>query len=173
MDLTGSRILPAPRTEVWAHLIAPDSLARCIPGCERVTGNPVDGFDMVVSQNLVLTKVTFEGTIELSDVVPATSVTLTGRGKGGVAGHAKGSAGIRLDDHPVGTDRFSGGGPGGVGLRRGHGGDGRDVLHRSHRFGLEVEHRDGDDREEQTESEDDDRAAEDPAVGAAGHGRRV
>lgn len=104
MDLTGSRILPAPRTAVWAHLIAPDSLARCIPGCERVTGNPVDGFDMVVSQNLVLTKVTFEGTIELSDVVPATSVTLTGRGKGGVAGHAKGSAGIRLDDHPVGTE---------------------------------------------------------------------
>ena len=97
-------------------------------------------------------------------------------GRLGVEGEADGAelaSRVVGRDHPVCTDRLSGGGPGGVDLRRGHGGDGRNVLHRSHRFGLEVEHREGDDREEQTESEDDDRAAEDPAVGAAGHGRRV
>lgn len=104
MDITGSRILPAPRLAVWAHLIAPESLARCIPGCESVSGNADDGFEMVVSQNLVLTRVTFAGTLLLSDVVPGASVTLTGRGKGGVAGHAAGSAGIRLADHPEGTE---------------------------------------------------------------------
>ena len=51
--------------------------------------------------------------------------------------------------------------------------DGRDVIGRAHRFGLEVENGEGDEREEQTESEDDHRAAEDPAAGAAGHGGRV
>jgi carbon monoxide dehydrogenase subunit G len=104
MDHSGTRILAAPRATVWRHLTSPESLAYCIPGCETVSGDVEAGFDMVVRRNLGLFTLHFEGTIDLVDVVPARSVTLTGRGKGGVAGHAKGKARIRLADHPGGTE---------------------------------------------------------------------
>ena len=104
MDHAGRRVLRAPRAEVWRHLTSAESLARCIPGCERVTGRVEDGFDMVVARRVGPFQLRFAGTIELSDVVALRSVRLTGRGKGGVAGLAEGSARIRLSDHPDGTE---------------------------------------------------------------------
>ncbi len=104
MDHAGTRILAARRATVWRHLTSPESLAYCIPGCETVTGSVETGFDMVVRRNLGLFTLHFAGTIDLADVVPARSVTLTGRGKGKVAGLARGSARIRLADHPDGTE---------------------------------------------------------------------
>ena len=41
--------------------------------------------------------------VTLSDVVPLTSYTITGEGKGGAAGFAKGGAKVRLDDQDGGT----------------------------------------------------------------------
>ena len=104
MDHAGTRIIAAQRTKVWQHLTSPESLAYCIPGCETVAGSVETGFDMVVRRKLGLFTLHFAGTIDLADVVPARSVTLVGRGKGGVAGLAKGSARIRLVDHPGGTE---------------------------------------------------------------------
>ena len=104
MDHAGTHIFAAQRTKVWRHLTSPESLAYCIPGCETVTGSVEAGFDMVVRRKLGLFTLHFAGTIELADVVPARSVTLTGRGKGGVAGLAQGRARIRLADHPDGTE---------------------------------------------------------------------
>ena len=46
---------------------------------------------------------TFNGKVTLSDVVPLTSYTITGEGKGGAAGFAKGGAKVRLDDQDGGT----------------------------------------------------------------------
>jgi len=104
MDHAGTRILPASRETVWRHLTSAESLALCIPGCDRVTGSIEDGFDMVVARKVGPFTLHFAGTIVLSDIVPARSVTLTGRGKGGVAGLAEGSARIQLSDHPEGTE---------------------------------------------------------------------
>ena len=104
MDHTGTRILPADRARVWRHLTSAESLALCIPGCEHVTGSVEEGFDMVVARKVGPINLHFAGTIELSEVVPTRSVTLTGRGKGGVAGLAEGSARIRLADHPEGSE---------------------------------------------------------------------
>ncbi len=104
MEITGSRIVCASRVAVWAHLTSAESLAFCIPGCEHVTGSPEAGFDMVVRRKVGVFTLHFAGTIALSDVIPGESVTLTGRGKGGVAGFAEGSARIWLSDRDGGTE---------------------------------------------------------------------
>ena len=102
MDHAGTRILAADRWTVWRHLTSAKSLAHCIPGCESVTGNATEGFEMVVRRKVGPFNLNFAGTIELVDVVPARRVTLVGRGKGGIAGLAEGDARIRLADHAGG-----------------------------------------------------------------------
>lgn len=104
MELTGSRIIAADRETVWTHLNSAATLAACIPGCEELTGTPEDGFEAVVKQKVGPVKATFKGGVTLSDVVPMESYTISGEGKGGVAGFAKGGAHVRLADVPEGTE---------------------------------------------------------------------
>ena len=56
------------------------------------------GFQATVVQKVGPVKATFEGSVTLSDVVPETSYTISGEGKGGVAGFAKGGAQVSLSD---------------------------------------------------------------------------
>jgi carbon monoxide dehydrogenase subunit G len=49
-------------------------------------------------------KATFKGEVRLSNVVPGESYTISGEGKGGVAGFAKGAADVRLADVEGGTE---------------------------------------------------------------------
>ena len=48
-------------------------------------------------------KVNFFGRVTLSNLVPPVSYTITGGGEGGIAGFAKGSAGVALEEDGVGT----------------------------------------------------------------------
>ncbi len=104
MEMTGTRVIAADRATVWAALNDADTLQACIPGCEELTGTPEDGFDAVVKQKVGPVKATFKGGVILSDVVPETSYTITGEGKGGVAGFAKGGASVSLSDVEGGTE---------------------------------------------------------------------
>ncbi len=105
-EITGSRILPASRDRAWAHLTSPESLQACIPGCERVSGNTRDGFEMVVVKRLGPVPLRFTGRIALEDITVARRVTLVARGESGLAGRAVGKAGgravIRFADHDQG-----------------------------------------------------------------------
>lgn len=102
MELHATRTIAADRAAVWAALNDAAILRACIPGCEDLTGTPEDGFTAVVKQKVGPVKATFKGTVTLSDVVPLQSYTISGEGKGGVAGFAKGAAHIRLTDAPAG-----------------------------------------------------------------------
>lgn len=102
MELHSSRHIAADRMQVWAALNEAEVLKACIPGCEELTGSPEEGFEAVVKQKVGPVKATFKGAVTLSDVVPGESYTISGEGKGGVAGFAKGSADVRLADHPEG-----------------------------------------------------------------------
>lgn len=104
MELTGSRIITAPRDTVWGHLNSAETLMACIPGCEELTGTPEDGFEATVKQKVGPVKATFRGAVTLSDIVPMESYRIHGEGKGGVAGFAKGGAAVRLADAPEGTE---------------------------------------------------------------------
>jgi len=104
MELTGSRIINADRATVWAHLNDPDTLRSCIPGCQELTGNPEDGFEATVKQKIGPVSATFRGVVALSDVNPPESYRISGEGKGGVAGFAKGGANVVLAEVEGGTE---------------------------------------------------------------------
>ncbi|QBY01049.1 carbon monoxide dehydrogenase [Rhodophyticola sp. CCM32] len=98
MELHATRIIAADRATIWAALNDADTLKTCIPGCEDLTGSPEEGFSAVVKQKVGPVKATFRGDVTLSDVVPEISYTISGEGKGGVAGFAKGGAQVVLRD---------------------------------------------------------------------------
>jgi len=98
MEMHATRTIAADRMKVWAALNDPEILKACIPGCEELTGSPEEGFQALVKQKVGPVRATFKGEVVLSDVVPGTSYTISGEGKGGVAGFAKGSAQVALSD---------------------------------------------------------------------------
>ena len=104
MHMTDSRVIAASPDEVWAAILDPDVLKTCVPGCQEMTGSAEDGFEAVVVQKVGPVKATFKGTVTLSDMVPGTSLTLTGEGKGGAAGFAKGGADVTLAAVEGGTE---------------------------------------------------------------------
>jgi len=79
-------------------------LQACIPGCEELTGSPVEGFAATVKQKVGPVKATFKGAVTLENVVENQSYTIVGEGKGGVAGFAKGGADVTLVAVPEGTE---------------------------------------------------------------------
>ncbi len=103
MELTDSRIINAPRAEVWAALLDQEVLKACVPGCTEMSGSPEEGFEATVVQKVGPVKATFKGAVSFSDRVELESLTLSGEGKGGAAGFAKGGAKVRLSDEDGGT----------------------------------------------------------------------
>ena len=103
MEMHGTRQIAASREVVWAALNEPEVLKSAIPGCQELTGSPEEGFEATVKQKVGPVSATFHGRVALSDVVPLTSYTITGEGKGGAAGFAKGSAAVALADSEGGT----------------------------------------------------------------------
>ena len=104
MELNGSRVIAADRATVWKYLTDPDTLKACIPGCEELEGSIEEGFEATVKQKVGPVKATFRGAVTVSDLVPEQSYTISGEGKGGVAGFAKGRADVRLEDCEEGTE---------------------------------------------------------------------
>ena len=104
MEMDGTRTIAAPRAAVWRGLNDAETLKACIPGCQELTGSPEDGFEAVVVQKVGPVKATFKGKVTLTNVVPEVSYTITGEGKGGVAGFANGSADVALSEVEGGTE---------------------------------------------------------------------
>ena len=104
MEMNGTRTIEADVDIVWAHLNNAETLKACIPGCQELTGSPEDGFEAVVTQKVGPVKATFKGAVQLENVVPGKSYTITGEGKGGVAGFAKGGADVVLTPVDGGTE---------------------------------------------------------------------
>ena len=103
MQLSSTREIAADRSEVWAALLSAGVLKDCVPGCQEMTGSAEDGFEAVVVQKVGPVKATFRGAVVLSEMEPPHSLLLTGEGKGGAAGFAKGSARVTLEESDTGT----------------------------------------------------------------------
>ncbi len=103
MKMTGERDIKADRATVWAALLNPEVLRECVPGAQEVTGSPEEGFEATVVQKVGPVKATFRGRVTISNMIEHESLTLTGEGKGGAAGFARGSADVRLEDSENGT----------------------------------------------------------------------
>ncbi|MGV3651794.1 MAG: CoxG family protein [Devosia sp.] len=103
MELKGAYQIPAPRERVWALLNDPDVLGACIPGCEGLTGSIEDGFAAKVTTKIGPVKATFTGAVTLSNINAPESYRISGEGKGGVAGFARGGADVHLAEQDGGT----------------------------------------------------------------------
>jgi carbon monoxide dehydrogenase subunit G len=98
MEMHGELRIPAPRAEVWEKLNDAETLKSCIPGCETVEKTSDTEFTAKVVARVGPVKATFSGKVTLTDLDPPAGYTITGEGTGGVAGFAKGSAKVALDD---------------------------------------------------------------------------
>ncbi|TCL71211.1 carbon monoxide dehydrogenase subunit G [Rhizobium sp. BK251] len=96
MDLKGEYRIAAPREHVWALINDPQVLRDCIPGCESLDGSLEEGFSARVTTRVGPVKATFAGAVSLSNIKAPESYTISGEGKGGVAGFAKGGADVHL-----------------------------------------------------------------------------
>ena len=103
MQLTDSRDIMASPAVVWAAILNPEVLKECVPGCESMVGSVADGFTAVVVARVGPVKATFTGAVTLSDIDVGKAVKISGEGKGGVAGHAKGSAMVTMEPIEGGT----------------------------------------------------------------------
>jgi uncharacterized protein len=96
LELSGEYEIAAPRTQVWKLLNDPAVLKECIPGCEELTADGENAFAATVVLKIGPIKARFTGEVTLSDKIVPESYTITGEGKGGIAGFAKGSAKVHL-----------------------------------------------------------------------------
>lgn len=104
MQMSDTRQIAARPSEVYAALLNPDVLKACVPGATEVVGSPEEGFEATVTQKVGPVKATFKGQVSLSEMVEDQSLTLTGEGKGGAAGFAKGGADVRMAAVDGGTE---------------------------------------------------------------------
>ncbi len=98
MEMTGEFRIPAPRQRVWEGLNDPEILKSSIPGCQTIEKLSDTEFTAKVLAQVGPVKANFAGKVTLADLNPPQSYTIAGEGTGGVAGFAKGSAKVNLDE---------------------------------------------------------------------------
>jgi carbon monoxide dehydrogenase subunit G len=103
MEMTGERRIAAPRQRVWEALNDPEVLRQAIPGCESVSRTGEDSFEAKVSVKLGPMAARFGGKVQLSNINPPLSYTISGEGQGGAMGFAKGGADVALEEDGPGA----------------------------------------------------------------------
>lgn len=96
MKLSDEKRIEASRDVVWRGLNDTDVLQQSIPGCESLERVSDTEFNAVVSAKVGPVKAKFKGNVHLSDLNPPVSYRISGEGKGGAAGFAKGGATVTL-----------------------------------------------------------------------------
>lgn len=103
MELKDEQQINATREQVFAALNDPEILRQCIPGCQSLEKTSDTEMNATVSLKVGPVKANFSGQVTLSNLNPPSGYTITGEGKGGPAGFAKGGADIELVEQPDGT----------------------------------------------------------------------
>jgi len=110
MEMLGNRRLGVTQQQAWEALNDPETLKKCIPGCDKfeLTGDNQYSVGLALKIGPVSAK--FSGKVVLSDIVAPDGYKLTFEGQGGVAGFAKGSSSVTLKplagaaEAPMGAD---------------------------------------------------------------------
>jgi len=96
MELTEEIRIAAPRDVVYRALNDPEVLRACIPGCEELTQHSPEHLEARVVLKIGPVKARFNGEVTLDNSKAPDAFSLTGEGKGGAAGFAKGGADVTL-----------------------------------------------------------------------------
>jgi carbon monoxide dehydrogenase subunit G len=103
MDISGDFDIPAGRQQVWEALNDPEVLAQCIPGCESIERDSATELQAKMRAKFGPVKARFVSRIQLSNLNPPQSYTISGEGKGGPAGFGKGTADVTLTENGENT----------------------------------------------------------------------
>ena len=98
MDMQGEERISANRETVWAALNDPDILRQCIPGCQSLELKSPTELSASVKLKIGPVSASFAGDVILSNINAPVSYTISGEGKGGIAGFAKGGADVTLTE---------------------------------------------------------------------------
>ena len=96
MDMNGEQLIPLPRQRVWEALNDPETLKRCIPGCESIERVSDTEYKIAMTAAIGPVKAKFSGKLTLSDLDPPESYSIAFEGSGGAAGFGKGGAKVVL-----------------------------------------------------------------------------
>lgn len=96
MELSDEIRINAPRDVVYAALNDPEVLQACIQGCEELIQHSPGELEAKVVLKIGPVKARFAGAVTLDKTQGPESFSLTGEGKGGAAGFAKGGADVTL-----------------------------------------------------------------------------
>ena len=103
MEISGENEIAAAPQDVWIALNDADILRQSIPGCEELEKLSETEYRAKVVTKIGPVKAKFTGEVHLSDLDPPNSYVISGRGSGGAAGKAKGSANVTLEPISEGT----------------------------------------------------------------------
>ncbi|MBW8637970.1 carbon monoxide dehydrogenase subunit G [Hoeflea sp. WL0058] len=98
MEMKGEERIAASREVVWEALNNPEVLKQCIPGCESLEQTGENEMAATVKLKIGPVSAKFNGAVTLENINAPESYTISGEGKGGVAGFAKGGADVSLEE---------------------------------------------------------------------------
>lgn len=102
MQMTGQERIAAPRQQVWDSLLDPETLKRCIPGCQSLTQEADDKMRVVAEVKIGPIGARFNALVTRTDVAPLQGYTMQIEGQGGTVGFVKSVAKLRLSEDPSG-----------------------------------------------------------------------
>jgi len=97
VKLEGAQKVPAPRSAVWRALMDPAVLRRILPGCEKFEAAGEHHYTAEFKAGIGAFKSSFQGEVELSNIKPEKSYTLSSKAKGSGA-FVDGTAHVELED---------------------------------------------------------------------------
>ena len=96
MEMLGNRRLGVTQQQAWEALNDPETLKKCIPGCDKFELTGENQYSVALALKIGPVSAKFSGKVVLSDIVAPDGYKLTFEGQGGVAGFAKGSSSVTL-----------------------------------------------------------------------------
>ncbi|MGJ7569225.1 CoxG family protein [Variovorax sp. RB2P76] len=96
MEMLGNRRLGVTQQQAWEALNDPETLKKCIPGCDKFELTGENTYSVALALKIGPVSAKFSGKVMLSDIVAPDGYKLTFEGQGGVAGFAKGSSSVSL-----------------------------------------------------------------------------
>ncbi len=98
MELSDEIRIAAPKQAVYDLLNDPEVLRQCIPGCEELIQHSPTDLEAKVVLKIGPVKARFAGNVVLDQSGAPDAFSLSGEGKGGAAGFAKGGADVTLTE---------------------------------------------------------------------------
>jgi uncharacterized protein len=102
MQIEGQYTVPGPRERVWALLLDPEGLQKCLPGCERIDAVGENQYEATLKIGIAAVRGTYVGKIQLTDIKPPNSYTMAVEGNDRT-GFVRGSATLDLEDQGENT----------------------------------------------------------------------